>query len=152
MNEEELISLASQTLVGDVRDFLLDRVKNFGKPWVAMTENEQRDQVAQAKDAAERLVREVVHVVASEGRVVITANLEKVTVKDTIKAELSLPKSDTFRHELIDSQGQAVLIVVAGVASFQGEKGPADIMPDQLDILAAAEQLKRNGAVVSALR
>lgn len=141
---DETIDLASETLSGDIRDFLLDRIKTFGKPWVAMTEDEQREQIISAKEAANHLVREAVKIIASEGRKVIAATLDKVTVKDGIKAEISLAKTDELRHELIDSQGQAVLVVVAGVEEFQGERAPADPMPNQVDMLANAESLKNS--------
>ena len=54
---EKAADLAANTLTGDVRDFLLDRVKTLGKPWAAMSEDEQSDQIHAAKSAAEHLVK-----------------------------------------------------------------------------------------------
>lgn len=141
---EETINLANETLVGDIRDFLLDRVKNHKKPWVAMSETEQHGEIHSATEAAKHLVRRAVNIIASEGRKVITGHLEQVTVKKEIKAVVTLPKSDECRHELIDSQGQSVLLVVADTAAFSGEGDAPEPDPDQGDLIENAEGLKNS--------
>lgn len=133
----DTINLASHTLTGDIRDFLLDRMKNFKKPWVSLSEDEQRAEIISSKEAAENLVKKAVAIIASEGRKVIVGHLQQVTVKDEIKAVICIPKTDSCRHELIDSAGQAVLIVVADAEPFVGEQAPAEPMPQQGDLLAA---------------
>lgn len=139
MTEDE-IELASETLVGDVRDFLLDRVKGIQKPWEKMSEYDQRDQIYAAESAARTLVRKSVKMIAAEGRKVITGNLEQVTVKDGIKAVITLSKADECRHELIDSCGQAVLVVVADTESFSGEREEAIPDPDQPELIDETAQ------------
>lgn len=122
--------LAAETLKGDIRDWLLDRVKHIPKPWQAMSEQEQRDMIYSVEEAAVDLIRRAVRIIAAEGRMAITAQLEQVTVKDGIKAVVTLSKHDPFRHELVDAQGKDVLIVVADASSHMGQQDEA--RPDNL--------------------
>lgn len=120
--------MAVGTLKGDIRDWLLDRLKQQQKPWEQMSEAEQADLIAQAEMAAGDMVRRAVRMIAAEGRKVIVAQLEQVTVKDGIKAVVTLSKHDACRHDLVDAQGKDVLIVVADAGDYMGAKGEA--VPD----------------------
>lgn len=148
----DVIEVAVNTMTGDIRDFLLDRVKNLGKPWPAMTEDEQRDQITAAKDAAERLVREIAKLIAAEGKKAMVGTVDSITVKDGIKAVIKLSKADECRHELMDAQGQTVMLVVADAEPFTGERGPAEPDPDQGNLISKAEKLKKDGGKVTSLR
>lgn len=131
---EEEINLAADTLVGNIRDFLLDRVKHARKPWDKMSEEEQAGEIACATGAAETLVRKAVRIIAQAGRKTITGNLEQVTVKDGIKAVVTVSKHDECRHELVDSCGSSVLIVVADTEEFDAHRDPVGPDPDQQEI------------------
>lgn len=148
---EETVTLAAETLTGDIRDWFLDRLKAYKKPWEAMTEDQQRAEIMSATEAATNFVREAVKIIASEGRKVMTGTLESVAIKDGIKAVLKFSKTDEQRHELADAQGQAVLLVVAGTEAFVGSRGPADPIPTQGDMITAAQKLKEQGGKVTSL-
>lgn len=135
---DETIDLASETLTGDVRDFLLDRVKNLSMPWPKMTEEEQAGVIHSCTAAAEHLVRQIVVLIASQGRKAIVGNLLQVTRKDSIKAQVEFAKTDELRHELFDAQGSAVLLVVADAEPFTGERAPAEPDPNQTELMEAA--------------
>lgn len=141
------IDLIAATLTGDIRDFLLDRVKTMGKPFVAMSEDEQREQINTCKNAAENLVSNTVKLIAAEGRKVIVGQFTQLTQKDVIKTVIEFSKSDELRHELFDAQGQAVLLVIAGTEPFTGERAPAEPIPAQSDLIANAEKLKKDDKV-----
>lgn len=145
------VDLAAQTLTGDIRDFLLDRVKALGKPWVAMTEDEQSDQIHAAKEAAERIVRKACEIIASGGKKAMIGTLESVTVKDGVKAVVKLSKTDEQRHNLIDAQGHAVSVIFADAQPFTGERAPAEPTPSQGSLLDKAEKLKESDDKVLAL-
>lgn len=144
VTDHDIENLASKTLTGDVRDFLLDRLKTQKKPWEAMSESEQRDAINQCKDAALNLVKNTVKIISSAGRKVIEAVVESMTVKDGIKATLKCTNTFDALHELGGATGQIVLIVTSGVEDFTGEKAPATPTPDQADLLASAESLKND--------
>lgn len=144
--------LAASTLTGDIRDFLLDRVKRLGKPWVAMSEDEQADQIHAAKEAAEHLVKQVCHIIASDGRKAVVGELRKVTQDTCIKVVIEFSKQDEQRHAIWDAQGQTVLLVVAGADTFTGERGPAEPDPDQGSLLDKAEKLKKSSDKVTSIK
>ncbi len=138
----ETINLASATLTGDVRDFILDRLKTFKKPWVAMSEDEQREEIISAKTAAEHLVKEACKIIAAEGRNVVEANLDQITIKDGIKAVLTFTNNNATREALGSATGQIVLVVTSGAEAFTGEQKPALPMPNQSNLLDSAQALK----------
>lgn len=134
------IQVATETLTGDVRDFVLDTLKHEQnkRPWHERSEAEQRDTVHRVESMAQDLVRQAVELLAAQGRRVVKATVESITIKDGIKAVLSLSKFDAQRHALADSQGATVLLVVADPDAFAGERAPVEIKPDQPELLAGA--------------
>ena len=146
------IDLAAATLTGDIRDFLLDRVKQLGKPFVAMTEDEQSDQIHAAKEAAERLVRKAVEIIAANGKKAMVGKLIKVQVKDNIQTQVNFNKEDEQRHDLFDAAGMYVSVVLADAAPYTGERAPAEPIPQQGDLLNNAEKLKKSSDKVTPLK
>ena len=144
--------LAAKTLTGDIRDFLLDRVKNLGKPWAAMTEDEQSDQIHAARDAAEMLVQKACAIIASGGKKAMTGQLVKVAIKDKISIQVDFNKHDDQRHSLIDAAGLTVSLVLADAAPFTGERAPAEATPMQGSLLEKAENLKKGKDKVTPLK
>lgn len=135
VDSQTLVEMAAETLRGDVRDFILDRVRNIRKPWNTLSEDEQSDQIHAADDAAKALVEKVALLVASEGRKVVVANVEQVVFKDSVKAVLTLSKQSEYRHELADAVGCQVLVVCTGIEDLQGEKDAAKAEPDQTSLV-----------------
>ncbi len=128
LHPDHAADLVAATLSGDIRDFLVDRIKQLPKTWPEMLAEEQREIIDSAIMAANDIVRRAVHIIAKDGRPTITAQCEQVTVKDGIKAVVSLSKSDPLRHALADSQGQSILIVVVDAENYIGQRD--DLKPD----------------------
>ena len=129
----DAVDFAAETLIGDMRDFILDRLKHEQAklPWHQRSEADQRDTVHQVEAHVQAMVKRAVELIAAQGRRSIRATLEQITIKDGIKATVSLSKFDEQRHSLVDAQGASILIVVADPEEFQGERAPAEITPDQ---------------------
>lgn len=144
--------LAAKTLTGDIRDFLLDRVKALGKPWAAMTEDEQSDQIHAAKEAAERIVRKACEIIAAGGKKAMTGQLVKVAIKDKISVQVDFSKHDEQRHALMDAAGMTVSVVLADAEPFTGERAPAQPTPTQGSLLDNAEKLKASDDKVTSLK
>lgn len=142
------INLAAETLTGDVRDFILDRLHHEldKRPWTERSENEQRRTVSDVEVCARHLVRRAVEVISAKGNRVIKATIESVTVKEGIKAVLTMSKFDEHRHNLIDATGSAILIVVADPEEFTGERAPVTIKPDQPELLGEAAMVVHSEA------
>lgn len=149
---KETLDLAANTLTGDIRDFLLDRVKQLGKPWVAMTEDEQNDQIRAAKSAAETVVKRACEIIAAGGKKSMIGTLVKIAIKDKIQVQLDFSKHDEQRHELMNAQGLTVSVVLADAEPFTGERAPAEATPQQGSLLDKAEKLKKEDKKVTALR
>lgn len=136
---EQAVEIAADTLTGDVRDFILDRLKHEQnkRPWHERSEAEQRETVHAVEAAVQRVVRQAIELLASNGRPTIKATVEQVVIKEGIKAVLTLPRSSEQRHALADATGFTVLLVVADPANFTGEREPVAITPDQADLVDA---------------
>ncbi len=123
--------IASETMVGDLMQLVIDELKAAPDIWPKLGERWQRDVIVRTRQRVEDAVRQCVHIIASDHRPTIVATVESVTVKDGIKAVLTLPKSDTQRHELFDSAGRSCLIVVGGAEDYAGGADQVKVDPDQ---------------------
>lgn len=132
-DDEEIFGIAVATMAGDVRDFILDRLKHdhSALPWNIRSEEDQRTYIAQADTAAKRLVSAVVRLVATKNRPFIGAHIKKAAMKDVIAVEAHVGLTHPLRHELLDSVGHEVLIVLSGVEDFMGERSAPKINKDQ---------------------
>lgn len=125
----------TENLKGDYVTAICDRFRHAPKTWQEMSEDEQKSYIAGLSEHAENLIRQVVRTVAKNGRTVIEARLEKVTVKDGIKGEVSVSQFNPDRHALFDSVGDAIMVVVAGSAEdYDGGDMPQPD-PDQPDMI-----------------
>jgi hypothetical protein len=150
--DQMAVELAANTLTGDIRDFLLDRVKTLGKPLAAMTEDEQSDQIHAAKSAAETVVQRACEIIAAGGKKAMTGQLVKVAIKYKISVQVDFSKHDEQRHALIDAAGMTVSVVLADAKAFEGEKAPAEPTPQQGSLLDKAAKLKKGDDKVTPLK
>lgn len=115
----------SSTLLGDVRDALLDRLRAMPKPWTVMSQDEQKDLIEGCTRVASHLVTEATRIIAANGFPVIQGRLVKVQVKDGMQVQVDVSRHDPQRLTVIDSVDRPVLLVVAEPDMFMGEKAPA---------------------------
>lgn len=140
---QKAAEIAKSTMTGDLRDVLLDiiRDKNLtGKAWKDMNEDEQRRTRDMIVARIEPAVGRAVDIIASEGRKHVKVLLKQVTIKDGIKGVFEAPKAVDLRYELIDAQGDTCLLVLTGSDKYKGEKGPVKIDKDQPDLIEKNKQ------------
>lgn len=138
IGEVEIGEIAEH-LKGNYITAICDRFRQAPKTWQEMSEDEQKTYIAGLSEHTENLIRQVVRTVARNGRTVIEARLEKVTVKDGIKGEVSVSQFNPDRHALFDSVGDAIMVVVAGSAEdYEGGDMPQPD-PDQPDMINYAD-------------
>lgn len=123
--------LESTTLLGDLRDALLDRLRNMPKPWAKMSEDEQREQANGCERVAEHLVNEATRIIASKGFPSINGKLVKAQVKDGMQLQIDVSRHDQQRLTIIDSVGGVVLLVIPQPDMFMGEKEPPKTSLDE---------------------
>lgn len=121
----------TETLMGDLRDAILDRLKAMPKPWTTLSEADQREMIQGIEMVARTLVRSAVRLVAANGRPTLEGVLSQCTVKDGIKATVILSRHDPLRESLLNAVNEQILIVVADAEAYMGEKAPANPDPDQ---------------------
>lgn len=140
--------IARETLTGDVRDIILNDMKDRKNtlPWNLRGEAEQAVLIDQVNRMSVSIVERVVEIVAAGGRRTIRAQINKITIKDGIKAEIELSKSDEQRHELFDSQGAMVLIVIADAEAFEAERVPVIINKPQSEMFEDGGDAKKDAA------
>lgn len=131
-NNEYGANLAKETLTGDLRDKLLEDMRNLPDVWQKLNEKAQQEQIDRATAQAEDLVNQAVKLVASGGRKTVPAKLEKLTLKDGCKVEMTC--SASWIGELAPVLNNDVLIVTNSNDEFQGQKAPAKADPDQADM------------------
>src|SRR5690606_30910002 len=98
--QNESIDVAEETMAGDLMSFLRDELKAAPDVWQKMSEEQQENVIYRAENRVLTAVKKAVQIIASADRPTISATVESVTVKDGIKAVLTLPKYDAQRHEL----------------------------------------------------
>jgi hypothetical protein len=129
------VKVATETLVGDLRDYILDQFKNRQKPWQQMSESEQRDTAEQIQKNAKDVVAKVVKLIAENGRKTIVAHLHDFKVyKGVITAKITTKKTADTLLEFSESQQKTVLVIASDSAEFEGERAPVAIDPDQGDL------------------
>lgn len=134
------VEIARKTMTGDLRDALLQLFKDRQKPWAQMTEAEQRSAAAVLESACFNATRRAVGIIAADGRKAISATLKKAVVKDgAIEGTVVLSRHDEQRHALFDAQGSSIIITIADAEAYSGERKPAEVQPDQPDMLAGED-------------
>lgn len=123
--------IAAESMLGDLMACLIDEFKSAPDIWQKMPEHQQQDVIYRVQQRVQTNIKAAVEIIASANRPTIVATVESVTVKDGIKAVVTLPKSDAQRHELFDAAGSVVLLIVAGASEFYGGADQVQADPDQ---------------------
>lgn len=131
------IILARETMTGDIRDFILDRLKNDHNvlPWNTRGEQSQHETIGQVSRAVDNLVRKAIDIIVADGKPVLRGTLRKVQIKDTYQCQVDFLKSDPLRHALADSQGAVVMLAIAMPEEYEGQRSDVPINKDQPSLL-----------------
>lgn len=124
------VDIGGLTMLGDLCALVVDEIKAAPDVWAKLSEEKQEAMIGRIRQRVGEAVGQAVRAIAANGRVAIAAKLEQVTVKDGLKAVLTMDKHDPQRHELLDATGRAVMIVIADPSEFAGGT-PPKAEPDQ---------------------
>jgi len=124
------------TLMGDLRDVMLGRIRTTQKPWEKMTESEQTDLANGIDLAARDIVRRTVRLMARHQWPHVVANLSEIKIggKNGIDIKMTAPNISLNRETLGDHLNTQVQIVMIDSDQFMAARGPVDIKPDQPDL------------------
>lgn len=139
--EGEEDDLQLDTLRGDIRDAMLNRIRHMKTSWSLCTEAEQVEIVNGLELAAKNLVRGVVRQLTAHEfpHAVVTLGEVKIGGTKGIEAKITCPNIELNRNVLGDHVGEMVQIVMIDSDTFMGERDSADIQPDQGDMFAGGQ-------------
>lgn len=133
-------------MVGDLMAITLDELKSAYDVWQKLGENEQDEAISRIERRVKEAVTQCVRLVSTQGFTRLPATLEQITIKDGIKAQLSLSKHDASRHELTDAAGGIVTLVLADLSQFvdapHAHKAEADQLGLALGQIADSDNAK----------
>ncbi|AZV94463.1 hypothetical protein NJI34_37955 [Pseudomonas sp. S 311-6] len=113
-------AMTAQTIGKDLLGALVTELKLLPDTWPKIPQHKQDDIIGRLRDRVESAVKMAVHLIASDGRTVIQGDLDQVVIKDGAKATIKIGRGAESLHELYESQGRAVLIVVAAHEHMTG--------------------------------
>lgn len=126
----------AETLKGDVRDFLLSRIRTLQKPWQQMSEAEQRDLVNATEIAAGDVVRRSVRAVNSFEFPHAVVELGEVKIGGTkgIEAKIMCANIEHNRTVLGEHVGQHIMVLMCDSDAFMGARSDVEIDADQPEL------------------
>jgi hypothetical protein len=122
-----------ETLSGDIRDWLLGRLRTQQRPWGGLSEAEQIDLANSADLAAREVIRKMARAMNAQKWPHTVVELGEVKIGGTkgIEAKICCANIEHNRTVLGEHVGQMVQIVMANSDVFMGERAPVDIDKDQ---------------------
>jgi len=151
---ERLESLAlnaeftSGTLVGDIRDVLIDTFKNRPKPWSQLSEGEQRDLAKALENVAKTVIKKTVLVVAEQDEISVTATVKGYSAKGGVfKINAEARGDEDTAQQLFGMDGHDVVIMSADSQRFTGQRKDPEVQPDQAALFSDAPQAEEPPAL-----
>jgi len=134
--QQTIDSMASETMLGTLKDLVKQELAAAQKPWQAMSEQEQSDALHRIEMSLRQAIIKATKLIASEGRQSMAATLEQVVFKDGIKVVLKIPKGSAHSHELADHSQKSVFLVLSDPDQHMGGAEDVKSEPDQRALLA----------------
>lgn len=124
------------TLMGDMRDAMLSRIRTLQKPWAQMTEAEQTDCANGIELAARDMIRKTVRLVNRHEwpSCVVTLAEMKIGGTNGIDIKMTCPNITEYRNVLGEHVKTQVMVVFADSETFMADRAPAQIDKDQPDL------------------
>jgi hypothetical protein len=127
---QETMTMTADSVGRDLLQALLQEIKLLPDVWPKIPKAKQDDVIDRLRERVETKVKMAVHLISAEGRTVVAGDLDQITIKDGVKAVIKFSASAPSLHELYESSGKAVLVVVANPGAHTGGmdeiKGEAD--------------------------
>lgn len=99
--------------------------------WQLLSESDQETYLNSVRLQIEVAVRKAIDIIASQGMVTIVGIVDSVTFKDGIKAVVKVPALSEGGHDLADSAGQEILLVVSNAGHLVNDNNIPEPDPDQ---------------------
>ena len=132
---EDIDLIDTSTLTGDVRDLILQEMRDAKdhRPWTERNEDDQDAMIDRADRFATSLVAKIVREVAILGRPSVTVQIKKWEVGDALKIAAEGVVSEQNATTLLHG-GKIAHIVFGDIDDFKGERAEIKAVPDQGDL------------------
>lgn len=117
---QDFRAMTADSIGKDLLGAMLAELKLLPEPWPSLSKAKQDDIIDRLRSRVGNAVKMAVHLIASEGRTVVVGDLDQITIKDGVKAVVKFGASAANLHELYDSSGKAVILVVASATAHTG--------------------------------
>lgn len=128
---KDTMAMTAATIGSDLLQALVQEIKLLPDVWPKLSQKKQDDVIERLRKRVITNVQMATHLIASDGRICVQAELEQITVKDGIKGVIIMSKNDPHRHLIMDAQGKTVLLAVADAEDHMGEIAAVRGEPDQ---------------------
>lgn len=145
--EKAILNMTAQTAGKDLLSALIDEIRTMPDVWQKLSESKQADIIERLAKRVDYTVKRVVHLIASDGRIVVAGDVEQIVIKDGVKAVVKFSKNAPNLHHLYETESSAVLVVVANASDFTGGMDDIKPDPDQQDLYGGDETFAHVGEV-----
>lgn len=126
VDAERLGLIARETMTGDVRDLIMNAIKNLkpGIMYSALPASDQRELMEAATERGKQMIEDVVALVAADGRQTHRLSMKQVgtNAQGDIVVKMTCPYDQTIWDAL--GPAKAVEVAVSDSKPFQGERRP----------------------------
>lgn len=144
-DHSHILNMTVETIGRDVLQALVTEIKLMPDVWPKLSEAKQNDIIDRLRARVDHNVKMAVHLIASNGRIVVAGDLDQITIKDGVKAVVKFGGSAPNLHELYDAAGKSVLIVVASPAEHTGGMDEIKGESDQRGLSMGPEYHENDG-------
>lgn len=145
IKERDAREVASEDMCKSLLESLILLIRTQKKPWDKLTKIEQDEVIDALRKSVRTTTDSAVRLIASNSSTTVVGDLEQVTIKDGVKAQVVVSKNAENLSELFDAVGKEVLIVCASNAIY--DKGLNDVQgeDDQRSFDLGAEYTDQDG-------
>lgn len=128
-------SLIEKSVAHELLEMLVGELREQRRPWMTYTEDEQRESIDRLRKSVENSIEQLTQVIVAGQRQTLTADVDRVTFANSVRAVLTLPRGSGLVHELADRAGAQVVLVLVDPKEFAS--GLDQVRPDtpQIDLL-----------------
>ena len=135
---------SSATMLGDLMKCVVDLGKALPKPWQQLCESQQRNWLDTVESQCTAAIEGAIGILASRQFPTAPATVDTVTFKNGgVKASLRIAHATQAAHQIADSAGQQVLIIICDPEEFSDPESKPKPDPDQTSI--ALDNQETNG-------
>jgi hypothetical protein len=127
---QDLLNMTASTIGRDILQALVQEITLLPNVWPKMSEAKQNDVLDRLRSRVDHNVKMAVHLIASDGRTVVTGDLDQITIKDGVKAVVKFSSAAPNLHELNPDDADPVPTKVLGDAP--NEHGVYTCAPDEV--------------------